>query len=213
MVNLMDQFNEIGQNIKDIIEPFVNLPIDKCRLCDLKGRDYAFPRIVRGKGPKVMIIGEAPGREEARYHLSFIGRSGKELDRWIEYMHLTNYYITNVVKHRPVEMDKDRPPTEEEIGSCITYLVKEIITEKPDLILTLGNPASHALGSTLPISKSIDVYLHEPHYYRDSNIRVLSLFHPSYVLRKKNEQGYEEFTARLLYYLDSIRAIIDGMEE
>ena len=151
MVNLMDQFNEIGQNIKDIIEPFVNLPIDKCRLCDLKGRDYAFPRIVRGKGPKVMIIGEAPGREEARYHLSFIGRSGKELDRWIEYMHLTNYYITNVVKHRPVEMDKDRPPTEEEIGSCITYLVKEIITEKPDLILTLGNPASHALGSTLPI--------------------------------------------------------------
>ena len=209
----MDQFNRVGNEIRNAVEPLISLPINNCRLCDLKGTDYAFPRIVRGSGPKVMIIGEAPGREEARYHLSFIGKSGKELDRWIEYMHLTNYYITNVVKHRPVLGLKDRPPTEEEIGSCIVYLVKEIVTEEPDIILTLGNPASHALGSKLPISKSIDAYLVEPHYYRNSEIRILSLFHPSYVLRKQNEPGYEDFTARLLYYLDSIRDIVDNLED
>lgn len=188
--------------------------ISDCVLCDLRGDGYAMPRIKRGSGPKIMIIGEAPGREEAKRHISFIGRAGKELDRWIGYMNLDNYYITNVVKHRPVEYgtERDRPPTDSEIGSCIPHLFREISDERPDLILALGNPASRSLGSKLPISKSIDLYIDKPHFYHDTDIRILTLFHPSYVLRKQHEPGYDDFTLRLMYYLNSIRDIIDSLE-
>lgn len=185
--------------------------IRTCNRCSLKGEEYAFPRIKRGTGIKVMFVGEAPGREETKYHISFIGKSGKELDRWISYMHIDNYYITNVVKHRPTNGDKDRPPTLEETGSCIMYLVQEILTEEPDLIISLGNSASHALGSELPITRSIEAHLISVHNYRNSNIRMLTMFHPSYVLRKQNEPNYQAFTSRLMYYLDSIREIIDAV--
>ena len=132
----------------------------KCDLCDLKGDGYAMPRIKRGKGKKIMVVGEAPGREEAKRHIAFIGKAGKELDKWIEYMHIDNYYITNVVKHRPVKDNRDIPPTASEVATCFPYLKQEILAEIPDLILTLGNPASYALGSNMPISKSIIHYFY-----------------------------------------------------
>jgi Uracil-DNA glycosylase len=69
--SLSDAINYVDDYVVDIQK------IPDCQLCSLKGDDYAFPRIVRGSGPKVMIVGEAPGREEAKQHLSFVGRSGK----------------------------------------------------------------------------------------------------------------------------------------
>lgn len=186
------------------------MDIKNCNLCDLKGLGFAYPRIKRGKGKKVMIIGEAPGKNEAQFHISFVGKSGKELDRWISYMELDNYYITNVVKHRPVDDLHDRPPTKTEISSCSVFLLTEIEREKPELIITLGNSSSHALGSKLPISKSIDYYIEKPHYYMaQGNIRILTFFHPSYVLRKKNDKGYNEFETKLIKYLDKIKSIIN----
>ena len=217
--DILDDLNKIGEDVNKSLEYAINYvndylgdirKIPDCPFCSLKGDDYAFPRIVRGAGPKVMIVSEAPGRAEAKQHLSFVGRSGKELDIWISHMSLQNYYITNVVKHRPSVMDRDIPPSYTQITACFPYLVNEITMEKPDFILALGNPASSALGSNLPISKAINYYIDVPHYYRNTKIRILVMFHPSYVLRKKNDMGYELFNVRLQGYLDTIKGIILG---
>lgn len=183
--------------------------ISLCEKCDLKGMNYAFGRISRSDGNRVMFIGEAPGREEAKTHISFVGRSGKELDRWISFMGLRNYYITNVVKHRPTNDDKDRPPTKEEINACFPFLEEEIENYKPNYIIALGNPSSHALGIDMPITKSIPYYMENEKYYRDTKIRMLTLFHPSYALRRQNEPDSEYFNKILKDYLASIRSIVN----
>lgn len=185
--------------------------ISLCEKCDLKGTGYAFGRMSKGDGKRVMFVGEAPGREEARTHIPFVGRAGKELDRWISFMDLNNYYITNVVKHRPTDNDKDRPPTKEEINACFPFLEEEIENYKPAYIIALGNPSSHSLGVEMPITKSVPYYIENEKYYKDTKIRMLTLFHPSYALRKQNEPDSDHFNKLLLGYLTSIRGIIKGI--
>ena len=89
--------------------------IKGCELCSLRGTEYALSRIHRGEGKKVMFIGEAPGEEEGKRHLAFVGRSGKLLDRWIEYLGINNYVITNIVRHRP---PNNRVPAYDEMVAC-----------------------------------------------------------------------------------------------
>ena len=205
----------------------LNEKLENCNLCPLlSGIDYALPRIKNGDGIKVMIIGEAPGREEATTHMSFVGRSGEELNRWVSYLHLNNYYITNVVKHRPTFINpetghkKDRPPSEKEISACKQYLEDEIKTVKPDLIITLGYSASHGLESdvpngsgipNIPISRSIPDHIQNPHYYRDTKIRILNLFHPSYILREYNMPD-DKIITNHMHYLEQVYNIIEEMK-
>ena len=120
-----------------------NSCISHCNLCSLKGEDYAYPQIHRGAGKKIMFIGEAPGEEEAKQHLAFVGRSGKLLDRWIAYLGINNYVITNIVRHRP---PNNRVPTMDEIEACIPYLFEEVQNEGPYYIIALGKTAARTLG-------------------------------------------------------------------
>ena len=187
--------------------------IKTCNKCDLQGQDYAFPRIKNGNGKKIMFIGEAPGKTEAKYHLSFIGKSGQELDRWIKYMNVDNYYITNVVKHRPFENDKDIPPTEEQINSCKLYLFDEILIYNPDFIVLLGNSALKSFKISGGVTKIIPIYLEKKHFYsienfdnKIMNIRIFALFHPSYALRQYNISI--DFYEHFLHYLDNLRSFL-----
>ena len=175
--------------------------IKTCNKCDLKGEGYAFPRIKNGNSKKIMFVGEAPGRMEAKYHISFIGRAGQELDSWIKYMNLDNYYITNVVKHRPVKDNKDRPPTADEVFSCHDFLTSEMLIYRPDFIILLGNSALRAFGIKESITKAVDLYIYnEKTNFLD--IRLFALFHPSYVLRQLNM--HNGFDLILKNYLDKI---------
>ena len=150
----MDPFLEIKQNLENVGKSLSNasdmidyaLIIGKCEHCDLKGDSYALPRIKRGKGKKVMFIGEAPGREEAKQHVSFVGPSGKELDRWIAYMKIDNFYITNIVKHRPTIGDRDRPPDQIEIGACLPYLWDEVKKNETEWNWIWGVPLEDISG-------------------------------------------------------------------
>lgn len=197
--------------------------IEKCNLCHLSGDGYAYPRIRRGDGLKVMFIGEAPGREESEEHISFVGKSGKELDRWISFLRLRNYYITNVVKHRPTfetNNRKDRPPSMDEISACTNYLEEEIRSENPDLIITLGTSASYALrchdknmehNLNIPISRSIIDHIETPHCYKNTKIRILNLFHPSYILRQYN-MPEDSILTKHMHYLEQVYNIIKEMK-
>ena len=186
--------------------------ISKCSKCHLMGDNYALPRIHKGNGKKIMFIGEAPGRTEAKYHLSFIGKSGHELDSWISYMDVDNYYITNIVKHRPFENDRDIPPTDEQIKSCKPYLTDEILIYQPDFIVLLGNSALKYFHITGGVTKIIPIYLVKEYLYSIANFdnkimnsRIFALFHPSYVLRQYNMD--ENFDLKLVGYLDKLKIL------
>ncbi len=127
--------------------------ISKCKKCPLfKTRN----KPVVGEGDiqaKIILVGEAPGREEDLQGRPFVGEAGKFLDKLLEIAHLKreNVYITNIVKCRP---PNNRDPKEEEIMACLPYLKKEIKIIQPKLIITLGRHAlTHLLPSKFKISQ------------------------------------------------------------
>ena len=96
----------------------------------------------------LMFIGEAPGAEEDRTGIPFIGRSGKLLDvLLLEELNMDRSmcYISNIVKCRPPE---NRDPKQEEIDSCRPYLKKQLELIKPKVIITLGNFSTRLLLET-----------------------------------------------------------------
>lgn len=97
--------------------------------------------LVFGKGntnAKIFFIGEAPGAKEDEAGIPFIGRAGKDLDKALNKINLNidDVYIANILKYRP---PKNRDPSKDEIISHTPYLIRQIETINPKIIVTLGN--------------------------------------------------------------------------
>ena len=118
-----------------------------CNKCELGESAFLRP-VWRGtsENPDVVFIGEAPGAEEDRTGQPFVGRSGKELDKMIEYMKLEKYAITNRLHCRP---PGNANPTLAQLESCHPYLLKQIELFNPALIILLGNYANNGYGPTM----------------------------------------------------------------
>lgn len=102
---------------------------------------------VPGEGPlnaEVMLVGEAPGRNEDLQGRPFVGMAGKLLDAALEQagMPRETVYITNVVKCRP---PGNREPKPEEMLACLPYLKRQIEIVKPKLIVALGRISGELL--------------------------------------------------------------------
>src|SRR3989339_1088706 len=112
--------------------------------------------IIFGEGnPRatLMIVGEAPGRDEDIQGRPFVGRAGKLLDKALSESGIErkNAYITNIVKTRP---NNNRTPTEQEIKQCWPILEEQIKIIKPKIICTVGACATQAfLKKPLSITK------------------------------------------------------------
>ncbi|MGC8817063.1 MAG: uracil-DNA glycosylase family protein [Candidatus Hadarchaeum sp.] len=127
--------------------------IKTCTLCRLhRLRKNAVP----GEGPhdaRVMLLGEAPGRNEDLRGVPFCGAAGKFLDELLGIAGLRReeVYITNTVKCRPPQ---NRAPLDDEIKICTgKYLKKQVKLIKPELIVALGRIAAKALlGKEIPIT-------------------------------------------------------------
>lgn len=113
--------------------------------------------LVFGEGPcdqpVLMLIGEAPGEQEALQGRPFVGKAGKNLDVFLQTVGLKReeIYITNVVKVRPSKISAagrvvNRPPSKEEKALFTPWLMKEIALVRPDAIVTLGNVALQAFS-------------------------------------------------------------------
>jgi len=140
----------------------------------------------------VVFVGEAPGEEEDKLKRPFVGRAGKYLNSKLEEVGLKRerVYITNVVKSRP---PGNRPPTKEEMASCLPYLRKEIEIIKPKLIVCLGSTAMKGiLGKEYPITKYRGRTFPYPY---ENSIKVFLTYHPAYVLR--NPLSEREFVEDL----------------
>lgn len=137
---------------------------------------------------KIMLIGEAPGADEDRIGLPFVGRSGKLLDKMLKTIGLDRQkcYITNILPWRP---PGNRTPTEAEVSVCFPFLKKQIDLIEPDVMILLGGSAANALLQTgEPISKLRGKWLE----YKNNNgkvIDVLATFHPAYLLRNSGQKS------------------------
>ena len=132
---------------------------------------------------RIMLIGEAPGRDEDRVGKPFVGRAGQLLDKMLASIALdrkTNAYITNVINWRPPD---NRDPTPEEAAACLPFLRRHIELAQPKLIILLGAVAArHVVGISDGIMKLRGRWLE----YRVGDVMVplMPTLHPAYLLRQ-----------------------------
>ncbi|MBO67281.1 MAG: uracil-DNA glycosylase [Acidiferrobacteraceae bacterium] len=158
--------------------------VESCRKCSLySGRRNS----VCGEGhPEAdwLFIGEAPGAEEDRLGVPFVGRAGQLLNSMIIALDLTrtDTYITNVLKCRPPE---NRNPKDDEVQECELYLHQQIEFIRPRIIVALGKFAAQTL---LKSSKPIGKLRGDVHSYSQFNIPLIATYHPAYLLRSPIEK-------------------------
>jgi DNA polymerase len=166
------------------------------------------------KGPVLMLIGEAPGEQEALQGKPFVGRAGKNLDAFLQVVGLarSDVYLSNVVKIRPSKRSPagrvvNRPPTKEEVELFLPWLMKEIALVKPMALVTLGNVALHAF---LPKGRTIGECHGQWHQAvvrpprgEAVTLPLFALYHPASVIYRAGLQ--EEYQRDMERLRDSLR--------
>lgn len=126
-----------------------------------------------------MLVGEAPGAEEDRQGLPFVGRAGRLLNAMLLAINMERdqVYIANVLKCRP---PNNRDPLGVEVKKCEPYLHQQVEQIRPKIIIALGRFAAQSLlKTTRPISKLRGEIFH----YADTGIPLVVTYHPAYLLR------------------------------
>ncbi|HHW49644.1 MAG TPA: uracil-DNA glycosylase [Clostridiaceae bacterium] len=119
--------------------------------------------IVLGDGninSRVLLVGEAPGKDEVRLSKPFVGAAGKNLSEFLEILNIgrESIYITNAIKYRLSKINPqtgrtvNRPATREEIKLNREYLLREICIIRPEYVVTLGNVPLKSILSDSNIS-------------------------------------------------------------
>ena len=158
--------------------------VKKCKKCNLH---ETRKNTVFGEGDPdsdIMIIGEAPGREEDEAGRPFIGRAGKLLNEFLKSIGLNRdlVFITNTIKCRPPE---NRDPEIVEINACSDYLDQQINIIKPKVLVLLGKiAANRLLGEDIPMSE-----LRLKKFFIDKyDIPIIVFYHPAYILRSPSQK-------------------------
>lgn len=161
-----------------------------CRRCALAATRT---NLVFGAGnpdARVMIVGEAPGRNEDLRGEPFVGAAGRLLDELLDHAGLqrSDVYIANVLKCRP---PNNRDPLPAEIDTCTPFLEEQVRVIAPDVLVTLGNFATRFMLETdEPISRLRGV----PR--RMGRFTVLPVFHPAAAIydRSKRDILFGDFS-------------------
>lgn len=160
----------------------------KCQLCETR------TQTVFGQGDpsaRLVFVGEAPGFEEDRQGLAFVGKAGQLLTRMISAMGLSReeVFICNVLKCRP---PNNRDPSASEIVACSPYLREQLEIIQPEVLVALGSPAAKTLLNT---AQGIGKLRGRFHDYDLSgvpgdgpSIPLMPTYHPAYLLRSPGEK-------------------------
>ncbi|KAF0230363.1 MAG: DNA polymerase [Beijerinckiaceae bacterium] len=138
-------------------------------------------------GAKLMIIGEAPGRDEDETGKPFVGRAGQLLDKMLHAIGLdrSSVYIANIVPWRP---PGNRTPTPQEIAICLPFIHRQIELSAPDVLVTMGAPATQNLLH----QKDGILRLRGRWFDYDAGNRkipALATLHPAYLLRQPGQKS------------------------
>lgn len=170
--------------------------------------DTKYPVVVPGCGPipcDLMIVGEAPGREEIKQGIPFCGRSGMLLDDALHKAgtHRINVYITNCFKGDVGE--GNRNPTLDEMDDHAFELIKELKDIRPKHVLLLG---SIAIKRFMPfkrvsdvVGKSFDDSFCE-HTNKAIYFKTYPCYHPAYVLRGRRVDVVNSFYSAIYNFIN-----------
>ncbi len=175
--------------------------IPSCTRCHLYKSMPEGCHPVPGDGPitaDMMIVGEALGEQESLLELPFQGMAGRMLDRMLEEANIdrTTTYITNAVKCRPTKNNgkSNRPPSNEEIDKCKSWLYNELCVVRPKVIVTLGKvPTSvllyktqHMKNKTYKLKDLLQQQFLMNYYDEVEEVKwdsiIVPCYHPSYIL-------------------------------
>ncbi len=182
----MDRQERIGE-LTELAEE-----ASRCRACPLwEGRT----NVVFGEGApdaRVMVVGEAPGKNEDEQGRPFVGAAGKNLDELLALAGLAReeVFIANVLKCRP---PGNRNPLTEEIRACAHFLHDQARIVNPEYIVTLGNFATHHIMRT---DKGITRLRGQVHQV--GRFKVMPVYHPAAALYDRSKQEILEHDFKLL---------------
>ena len=162
--------------------------LDKFDGCALKATASQLVFADGNPEARVMLVGEAPGRDEDIEGLPFVGRSGKLLDRMLAAIGLdrTSVYIANIVPWRP---PGNRTPTPQESQICLPFILRQIELVDPDILVCLGGPSAQTLlGIKEGITKTRGRWFTFDTGKRE--IRAMPTFHPAFLLRSPLQKRF-----------------------
>lgn len=139
-------------------------------------------------GASVMFIGEAPGAEEDRQGLPFVGPAGKLLDRMLAAIGLarSDVYITNILPWRP---PGNRSPTDAEIAACLPFIERHVELVAPRVLVLVGGTAAKTLlGAREGIMKLRGRWFSYESVHMAAPIPARAIFHPAYLLRSPGQK-------------------------
>jgi len=164
-----------GERLTDI-----RADLGDCQRCGLGKTRQCLVFGVGNPDARLVLVGEAPGREEDEKGEPFVGEAGRLLDRILFAMGLSRdqVYICNVLKCRP---PNNRDPDSNEIATCEPFLIRQLAAIRPTLIVALGRFAIQTLlQSKVPISRV------RGSWQQYQGIPLMPTYHPAYLLRNPN---------------------------
>jgi DNA polymerase len=179
--NNLKNDNNVGDADKKRELDLLKLKIESIEDCNLKDNSK---KLVLGDGninSSIMLVGEAPGAEEDKLGLTFMGDTGTLLKKMLAAINIKkeNIYSTYAVNFRPPE---DRKPNFTEIKRYSQFLQKQISIIKPKIIILMGSTAMESLTG-LNSKISIERGKWKEVIVKNTNYNVIITFNPSYLLR------------------------------
>lgn len=173
--------------------------IHECKNCALGNSRTNFVFGAGNPNADIMIIGEAPGAEEDKQGVPFVGRAGKLLTDILKAINIEReeVYIANILKCRP---PKNRNPLPAEVQECTPYLYKQMELIKPKVILCLGLVAATNL---LKLKESLTKM--RGNVFEVQGIKTMVTYHPAALLRNPNwKRGCWEDVQKFKKLYDSL---------
>jgi len=166
-----------SENLEKLKKSIINL-----KNCDLKNGANNMVFCDGNPKAKIMLVGEAPGANEDKEGLPFVGRAGMLLDKMLAAINLDRkkVYISNIINYRP---PGNRKPTDKEIERYLPFITKHIEIINPKILVLLGSTAMNALiGNEVVISKMRGKWIKKK--FGSCETSVIITFHPAFLMRQ-----------------------------
>lgn len=178
--------------------------IGNCTRCPLHEARTNIVHTDGNQRARLMFVGEAPGADEDVQGRPFVGRAGQLLTKIIEAIGFRreDVLIGNVNRCRP---PANRPPTFEEAATCKPFLLREIASVRPEVIVVLGNTAMRNLLDT-----KVGITKLRGQFQDYQGAKVMPTFHPAYLLRDPSKKKETWADLKMVRdYLESTRKRVD----
>ncbi len=176
---------------------------DECEACSACELCHTRTNCVFGTGNEnadILFVGEAPGDNEDKTGIPFVGRAGKLLDQYLFAVDIPreSVYIANILKCRP---PKNRDPLPAEEDACIEFLRRQVRLIKPKMIVCLGRISAMRL-----IKPDFKITKEHGEWFEKGNFLITAVYHPALLLRDPRRK--EEMLAdmkKIKQKLDELR--------